>query len=930
MGLLWKLFDTSGFPRRWDCGQAWRAEPWLGHLHIVSDLSIWAAYLAIPCVLGYFVLRRKDLPFRSIFLLFGAFIVACGTTHLMEALIFGWPAYRLAGLVKLVTAVVSWATVLALVPVVPRVLALRSPEELEREIAARKHAEEALQSANAALEQRVAERTAEWVGANALLREERERFRTTLASIGDAVIVTDDRGRITFLNAVASSLTGWGEDALGRDLPEVMHIVNQQTRRPVENPVQKVLERGTIVGLANHTVLLARGGGERPIDDSAAPIRDAAGQLTGVVLVFRDVSERRLADEALRQSERRWRGLAEALPNLVWSTLPDGQCDYLSSQWGVYTGIPENELLGLRWPGVLHPDDRQRTLDCWLNAVADKGAYDLEYRIRRHDGAYRWFKTRGVVIRDEEGRILRWFGTCTDIEDQKRSEDALRESQERLRVALAASDTGTYRRDPATGEFLDVSDSLRGLFGLGAGQAGLALGDFLSRVHPEDRPRLQPAIDACRGGQDLEMEYRVLLPGGAVRWIYDRAKRVCDDRGEPAYLVGACTDITRRKRDEEALKEADRRKDEFLATLAHELRNPLAPLRNGLQVMRLADDRAARDRAREMMERQLAQMVRLVDDLLDISRVNRNRLDLRKARIELAAVVQNAVETVRPQIDERGHTLTVSLPEGPVYLDADLTRLSQVFWNLLNNSAKYTDPGGRISLSAERRPGGVVVTVCDTGVGIPREALPGLFQIFSQVDHSLERAQGGLGIGLALVKGLVEMHGGTVEAHSEGPGRGSTFVVSLPVAPGPAGGEPAAARPGHAKGGRNRILVVDDNRDAAASLGMMLSLLGNDTRTAHDGLQALELAEAFRPDVILLDIGLPKLNGYDACRRIRRESWGRGMLIVAATGWGGEDDRRRSREAGFDHHLVKPVDPVQLQELLRGAAVAGRNGNAAF
>jgi signal transduction histidine kinase len=371
------------------------------------------------------------------------------------------------------------------------------------------------------------------------------------------------------------------------------------------------------------------------------------------------------------------------------------------------------------------------------------------------------------------------------------------------------------------------------------------------------------------------------------------------------------------------LREADRRKDEFLATLAHELRNPLAPIRNALRVMRLAgDDGSVAEESREMMERQLAQMVRLVDDLLDVSRITRDKLELRKERVALAAAIESAVETSRPLIEQMGHHLTVALPPEPVHLDADATRLAQVFANLLNNSAKYTERGGLIRLSAELCEGRVVVRVRDNGVGIPAEAMPWLFEMFSQVDRNLERAQGGLGIGLTLVKRLVEMHGGVVYAVSEGAGRGSEFVVELPVGecvPEPE--ESSADDGGQAVAPKRRILVVDDNRDSATSLSMMLSLMGNETRTAHDGLEAVEAAAAFRTDVILLDIGLPKLNGYDACRRIREQSNGCRPVVVACTGWGQVEDRRRTTEAGFDHHLVKPLDPDALQELLAGLPV---------
>jgi signal transduction histidine kinase/ActR/RegA family two-component response regulator len=368
------------------------------------------------------------------------------------------------------------------------------------------------------------------------------------------------------------------------------------------------------------------------------------------------------------------------------------------------------------------------------------------------------------------------------------------------------------------------------------------------------------------------------------------------------------------------LRDTDRRKDEFLATLAHELRNPLAPIRNALQIMQLtADDQAAREQARRMMERQLGQMVRLIDDLLDLSRITRGKLELRKERVELAAVIGTAVDTARPLIESAGHALQVSLPTDPVYLDADPVRLAQVFSNLLNNAAKYMERGGSIWLAAERLDGEVSITVRDTGVGIPAESLTSIFEMFSQVDQSLEKSHGGLGIGLTLVKRLVEMHGGTVEARSEGPGRGAAFIVSLPavgvsrVAQLPPVDE--AHRPDV---GKCRILVADDNGDAAESMGTMLRLMGNEVRTVRDGVQAVEEAAAFRPDMVLLDIGMPRLNGYEAARRIRRERWGKDMLLVALTGWGQDEDKRRASEAGFDRHFTKPVDPIHLQQLVAG------------
>jgi len=375
--------------------------------------------------------------------------------------------------------------------------------------------------------------------------------------------------------------------------------------------------------------------------------------------------------------------------------------------------------------------------------------------------------------------------------------------------------------------------------------------------------------------------------------------------------VGAHLQMARLRR------ESDRRKDEFLATLAHELRNPLAPIRNMLEIMKRSDgDVALIEKARSTMERQLSHMVRLIDDLLDVSRISRGKLQLKRERIELASVVYPAIEACRPFAERARHEVSVTLPPERIYLDADPVRLAQVFGNILNNSCKYTAPGGKIWLSAERQGGDVLVRIKDTGVGIPSDQLSGIFEIFAQVDRTLEQSQGGLGIGLTLVKRLVEMHGGTVAAYSEGPDRGSELVVRLPVLREPPkeqqAPEPAAA--GSTPG--RRVLVVDDNQDAAVSLAMLLELTGHEVRTAFDGLKAVEVAGEFLPDVVLMDLGMPKLNGYEAATRIREQMWGERMVLVAVTGWGQEDDRRRTAEAGFDGHLVKPVDHRAFVDLL--------------
>jgi signal transduction histidine kinase len=372
----------------------------------------------------------------------------------------------------------------------------------------------------------------------------------------------------------------------------------------------------------------------------------------------------------------------------------------------------------------------------------------------------------------------------------------------------------------------------------------------------------------------------------------------------------------------EALRENDRRKDEFLATLAHELRNPLAPVRTAAQVLRINGPTTPELQwAREVIDRQIQQMTRLIDDLMDVSRIRQGRIELRRGHVELAKVVLGAIETSRPLIDEHGHELTLTMPPGEIIVDADEVRLTQVFMNLLTNAAKYSEKGSRIDLHAERQGSDVVVTVKDAGIGIPAAKLQTIFEMFSQVEAALSRSRGGLGIGLCLVKQLVEMHGGRIEARSEGPGKGSEFVVRLPIAVEQFHTRKTNDDDNSMPKSDLRVLVGDDNRDAASSLAMLLKVMGNDIRVAYDGEEALTAANEFRPHVVLCDIGLPKKNGYEVARTLRESPGNKNMVLIAVTGWGQDEDKRRSQEAGFDRHMVKPVDPQVLMKLLAGLDV---------
>jgi PAS domain S-box-containing protein len=747
------------------------------------------------------------------------------------------------------------------------------------------------------------------------LAAERERLRITLASIGDAVISTDAEGRVQYLNAVAEALTGWTQaEAAGQPLPDVFRIVNEYSRQPAESPALRALREGVVVGLANHTVLVARDGTERPIDDSAAPMLDQSGVPVGVVLVFRDVTERRRADEA----QARLAAIVESSQDAIISKTLEGVIRTWNTGAERLFGYTAEEAIG-RSITLIIPPERLNEEEMILAQVARGEPIELYETVRvAKDGRRLHISLTVSPVRDWEGRVIGASKVARDVTERKQAEEALRASELRFRTLTAHAPVGIFTTD-REGNCLFVNECWCEMAGLSAAEARGQ--GWVRALHPDDRERiLREWSSAAAAERPFVEEYRFRTAAGKVTWLQSTAIELCNDAGRVSGYIGTLTDITQRKAAVEALQEADRRKDEFLALLAHELRNPLAPLRNGLQVMRLASgDAKVVASTQEMMDRQLSHMVRLIDDLLDISRISRNKMELRRSRVLLADVVSSAVETARPELEAAEHKLTVTLPPEPILLDADLTRLAQVFGNLLNNSTKYTQRGGEIWLTATRDGDQVMVTVQDTGIGIPALALGDIFDMFSQVDRSIERSTGGLGLGLALVKGLVEMHGGTVEATSPGLGEGSTFTVRLPILQDRAESLPeesAPEWPDSSAGPKRRILVVDDNRDSVTSMAIMLQLLGNEIRTAHDGIEAVEVAEQFRPQVILMDIGMPRLNGYEATRRIREQPWGSDMTVIALTGWGQEVDRVQSKQAGCDGHLVKPINWSHLEKLL--------------
>ena len=1107
-----------------------------------------------------------------------------------------------------------------------RSVALQNAQSI---LLARQRAERELIAAKEALEHKAAE----LAGSLGELREQREWFRVTLSSIGDAVITTDMRGSITFLNPVAELLTGWQfQDALGQPVEIIFNIINETTLQRAENPIEKVLRDGVVVGLANHTALIARNGKQTAIEDSAAPIKDPAGKVSGAVMVFHDVTRRRRAEDALRASEERLRAMFNHAAVGIAVARLGGQFLEVNNKFADILGYSVAELQQQTFTAITHPEDLIQTQVHLRRLIAGEiSQYALEKRYLRKDSGIVWSLTTVTLLKDLHGEPINFLGIIEDITERKRAQDSIRESTERLQLALAAADLGDWKWDKKA-DRMWLSARAAEIFGL-TGDKQFIWEELRDLLVEEDRERARVAVEyALANRSDYNIEYCARLPSGEYRWIATRGRGIyagdgtvlgmngvlqditerklaeerrshlaavvefSDDaivskslegvitswnagarrmfgyeanetigksitilipperieeeteilsrlrRGEPiehyetermrkngtrlqvaltvspikdlnGKLIGAskiarditlqkraeealrdesrilellnetgtaiagqldlqtlvqtvtdsatqlsgakfgaffynvinaegesfllytlsgvaresfekfglprntpifdptfrgegvvrvaditkdprygtmaphhgmpkghlpvCSylaapvisrsgkvigglffghpqpnvftekaerlivgvaaqaavaidnarlyeaaqrEIARRERAEDALREADRRKDEFLATLAHELRNPLAPIRQAALIAQAASaTEIQKSWSQEVIGRQVQNMSLLLDDLLDISRITRGMLEVRKCATELASVVEAAVETAQPAFDAKQHVLTIQMPPEPVHLTADPLRLAQVLSNLLTNAAKYTDAPGQIRLSVVCDSGWVAISVTDTGIGISSEALPKIFDMFSQVKATQDRSDGGLGIGLALAKGLIELHGGTIEARSSGLGRGSEFTVRLPLGMAAARPqrEPDRVRPRQPYISR-KVLIADDNHDAAQSLAALLRIEAHEVRVTYNGQDALETFAEFNPACVLLDIGMPGLDGYEVARRIRQSADGATVKLIAVTGWGQERDKARALEAGFDHHFTKPLDPLRVMELLRG------------
>ncbi len=641
-----------------------------------------------------------------------------------------------------------------------------------------------------------------------LAEQEQERTRVLLDAVLESlpvgVVIADGNGRLVRWNRTYQKLWGLAPDDRPSDTDGIggyrrWRGWHSDTGKPVE-PEEWTLARAVLTRAPVPGTLLEierfDGGGRRFLINGAAPVFDQQGRLIAAVGAQTDVTRGVQMERALRESEEKFRTLADNIAQLAWMADADGRMIWHNRRAVEYLGRTLDEIRDAGWEVIHHPDHVERVMSRLRHCYETGEPWEDTFPLRGHDGSYRWFLSRAVPLRDAEGRVTCWFGTNTDVTEQREAQEALRE--------------------------------------------------------------------------------------------------------------------------------ADRRKDEFIATLAHELRNPLAPIRTAVELLGFAGSEQGPDpetlaACRDVIDRQVRDLTRLVDDLLEVSRITRGKFELRREPVRLAAVVEHALEAARPLIDACRHALEVGLPEEEVWLMADATRLAQVLVNLLNNAARYTPAGGRIAVEAVVEEREVRVSVSDTGIGIPPEHLSGIFEMFSQVTPAVSRSGGGLGIGLALARGLVELHGGVITASSDGEGRGSRFTVRLPRAERPRAA-PHPPRPSHSRMQARRILVVDDNHDTADGLARILRLMGHEVQVAYDGPEALAMVERDAPDVVLLDIGLPTMSGYEVARRIRGRPGGRDLCLVAQTGWGQPQDKKRSAEAGFDHHLVKPVDSAVLSKLLSGLA----------
>ncbi|HEX2972958.1 MAG TPA: PAS domain S-box protein [Tepidisphaeraceae bacterium] len=918
-----------------------------------------------------------------------------------------------------------------------------------------------------------------------------EIVQAVMKGINDAIFVKDQQGRYQMVNPATAAVVGRSpSELIGKDDVELFGADTAQKMRETDRQVMAANQPMT------YEEVVATAGIPRHRLTTKTPYRDETGQTIGIIGISRDITELQAAQATLRSSEERYRFLAESMPQMVWSTDPEGRPLDANSRWEQYTGQSPQRVIDEGWAEAIHPEDRPHAIQRWMQSQSTGEPYKCEYRMRRaSDGSYRWHLVQAVPMKDEHGQIIRWVGNSTDIHDLKVAQEAMQLNKRRLALAIDSAQIGLWDVDLIT-DRLTESDRRGPMFGRPLGPAHATVEDWRRDLHPDDRGRMTEAIhEAMAARADYHHEYRVIGPDGKLRWIASHGSVLRDAAGYPLRLVGVSFDVTQAKEAQQerdrllalerearhraeaaaaTLKESEAQmlrlnqqlqrkvselqtlldilpigiaiaedpecrvirgnrtftqmlgvepdanlsksnpassqvlhhrylrdgrelkseelalqraaatgapvsnmtfdlvrkdgrllqlvgsaaplvaedgratgaigvfwdiegfrrteerlrtekdaavsasiaKDRFLATLSHELRNPLSTILNTLQVaeeMSSCRDCPAVEQ-RTIIARQTRHLARLVDDLLDVSRVTAGKITLQKEIVDLVQVVRHSVQACHSGFQDRRQELTLNLPSQPLLVEGDSVRLEQVIMNLLSNARKYTPSGGHIWLTATAEDNETIVRVRDNGIGIPPEALPRLFQPFMQVDESLDRSQGGLGLGLALARNLVQMLGGTIAASSAGVGHGSEFIVRLPRFQGTAPRVPASPMPPQ-KATSRRILLVEDQADARRVLRRLLTLWGHQVEVAEDGPEAVDKAIAQSPEVALVDIGLPGFSGYEVAQRIRA-ALGNAIFLIALTGYGQPEDIQRASEAGFDLHLTKPIEPTRLEQLL--------------
>lgn len=762
------------------------------------------------------------------------------------------------------------------------------------------------------------------------LREREQRLGLIIDTTPEFVGYLDTECRFQMVNRPFLTFFNLSSDrVVGRTMRE---ILGDEAWKMIEPRMNKAL-KGEVVSYEGHALYSAKG--MRHIHATYTPDLDLQGKVRGVLSVVRDISEKKRAESVLAHTVEELRQINEAAPVAIFVS-HDPDCKHVTGNAMALSLLelqPSENVSGDLLRSVVDPAafNLRRYLDVSGRELsADElpmlKALRLNTEVREQlviidlpSGKQRSFYGSAVPLRDAQGGVRGCVGAFVDVTARMTAENALRESEERLRLAVKASGIGywTWNIDAGTCEFDEVCAWMLGT------RTHPEIAEAFSQVEPEDVPSVKDQLEASMAGiRPYRAEFRVRSKSGECRWISSMGDVVRDANGRAIRMSGVNVDITDRKVAEESLKESDRRKDHFLATLAHELRNPLAPISNALQILpRVENDPTQVAYLRRMMERQVEQLKRLIDDLLDVSRISRGKIQLRREPTTMRDVIERASESVMPFVQDGKHDLVLELPAKMLMIDGDRGRLVQVFGNLIHNAAKYTPQGGNIWVSVIEDGDDIVVNVRDNGTGIPHEMLSTIFDAFTQVAENLNRAQGGIGIGLTLVKNIIEMHGGTVEAKSAGVGHGSDFVVRLPrLVSAPSQRDtkdvsPEVRRTPHTTPVRRRILVVDDLKPSADTLGMMLTSLGQDVCVVYEGRAALSAVQEFCPHIVISDIAMPEMDGYhfaELVSQCREEA----PLLVALTGYGQQHDQARALEAGFNRHLVKPTTLNALRELL--------------